>query len=130
MKVTVVKEFRFEAAHRLPFHEGACQRLHGHSYKLQIGVEGELGVAGPETGMVIDFSNLKRIVNEQIIAELDHQCLNEIAPVCYSGELIWPANTPTAESMVLWIAQRLIAYLPVKFVRLWETETSYAEVVL
>ena len=131
MKVMIVKEFRFEAAHHLPFHEGGCRRLHGHSYRLQIGIGEELkNTYGPETGMVMDFSRLKRIVNEQIVAEFDHQCLNDINPLCGEGEMPWPGDTPTAEMMSIWIMNRLAPHIPIKLVRLWETETSYAEVVL
>ena len=52
MKITVVKEFTFDAAHYLPGYNGKCNRPHGHTYRLQVGIEGE---PDHSTGMVIDF---------------------------------------------------------------------------
>lgn len=119
-KVTVVKEFMFEAAHFLLDYDGPCQRQHGHSYRLQIGVKGKID---KETGMVIDFSKLKHIVNTYIIQYLDHFLLNEIVYMNF------PSANPTAENMVVWILEQLqYNGLKVKFVRLWETTTSFAEV--
>lgn len=58
----IQKEFRFEAAHRLPCHAGACAHLHGHSYRVVVGVEGDLQTEGPATGMVLDFHTLTDVV--------------------------------------------------------------------
>ena len=65
MKVS--KSFHWEMGHRLPFHQGKCVNLHGHSYRMFLEVEGDLD----ENGLVIDFYDLKKIVNP-IIEELDH----------------------------------------------------------
>ncbi|MBR6908475.1 6-carboxytetrahydropterin synthase, partial [bacterium] len=56
--LTVTKIFKFEAAHWLPFYDGACHNLHGHSYKLEVTVTGEVkeNVKNPQCGMIIDFS--------------------------------------------------------------------------
>lgn len=124
MQVTVVKEFTFEAAHRLPEYDGPCAFTHGHSYRLQIGVRGKVD---KETGMVLDFSSLKELVNNRL-AGLDHSLLNHIALPGF------PRHMPTAENMVIWIVKRLQWAVErnffgcvISFVRLYETATSYAE---
>ena len=63
----ILKEFRWEMGHRLPFHEGLCKNVHGHSYFMVVEVEGELN----ENGMVIDFYDLSKAV-KPIIDEYDH----------------------------------------------------------
>lgn len=110
--ITVTKIFTFDAAHHLPFHKGKCKNLHGHTYKLEVTVGGELD----ENGLVIDFGDLKKIVSENIIEKYDHKNLNDFF------------KHPTAEIMVGSIALELAKTFPgVKKVRLWETPTSYAE---
>lgn len=67
--ITVKREFRFEAAHRLPLHNGACANLHGHSYKVKVTVgskDGKLQNEGPASGMVIDFKTLSSVVKDII----------------------------------------------------------------
>jgi len=122
-RVTVVKEFRFEAAHYLPDYDGPCKNLHGHSYVLQIGFAGEVD---PKTGMVADFSKIKYGMSP-VIEVLDHSLLNSVEGIGF------PSALPTAESMVVWlkrsIQERLEKEMNSKlvFVRLYETPTSYAE---
>ena len=70
----VLKEFEFDAAHYLPEYNGKCERLHGHTYKLVVKVEG----TPDKEGMVIDFIRLKNIVKEEVLSKLDHACLNDI----------------------------------------------------
>jgi 6-pyruvoyltetrahydropterin/6-carboxytetrahydropterin synthase len=122
--LSICKIFRFEAAHHLPFYSGKCHNLHGHSYVLEIEVQGGISTLstsldGTDTGMIMDFSDLKRIVEKQVIVPLDHSDLNT-----YFGN-------PTAEIMVQWIAERITDELSVGIhlvrVRLWETVNSYAE---
>lgn len=69
--VEVVKEFRFEAAHVLPRHPGKCSRLHGHSWLLRVGVT---GLVNPETGFVVDFFDLKGLV-QPYVDKWDHSFL-------------------------------------------------------
>jgi len=114
------KLFRFEAAHRLPSHKGACRRLHGHSYKLEVGITGEVQrlESTSDWGMIMDFGDLKHIVMEEVVDVHDHQDLNTIYP------------NPTAENMVKSMAEAIQSRLPagrfLTIVRLWETEGSYA----
>ncbi|HVO73878.1 MAG TPA: 6-carboxytetrahydropterin synthase QueD [Ignavibacteriaceae bacterium] len=66
----IAKEFRWEMGHRLPEHFGKCKNVHGHSYKIIVELEGELN----DQGMILDFYNLKEIVNP-IVEKLDHSFL-------------------------------------------------------
>ena len=118
--VTIVKEFTFDAAHMLNGHEGNCKNLHGHTYKLQVGVRGpikeERGTS--DEGMVLDFDQLKQVVKREIIQKLDHHYLNDVLPF-----------RPTSENMAVWMMEVLKkAGLPVKLIKLYETPTSWVEV--
>jgi len=95
--VRVRRRFRFEAAHELPLHPGKCRDLHGHSYELIVEVE---GAVHPETGMVLDFADLKRIVRDGVVRPLDHKYLNKLI------------DNPTAERVAIWIWDRLARELP------------------
>ncbi len=109
------KQFSFEAAHVLPHHAGKCSRLHGHSYRLDVTVEGNLAAAGPATGMVIDFDVLSQVVRANVIDALDHRHLNDLI------------ENPTSENIVLWIWPRLAADLPgLCELTLWETAKACA----
>ena len=88
----VRRRFEFEAAHRLPNHPGKCRELHGHSYKLVVQVERPVD---SETGMVIDFSDLKQTVGERVLTRLDHRYVNDLI------------ENPTAEHMAVWIWEEL-----------------------
>lgn len=121
--VTVTRGFEFEAAHFLPNYDGKCKDLHGHSYKLEVSISGDIGF---KSGMVMDFGFLKDIVNKNVIDKFDHKLLNDIF------------DLPTAENMVVWIKDTIKENLPkpimegvtsleVVSVKLWETSNSYAE---
>ena len=73
MQTSVTRAFTFEAAHQLPWHKGKCQRLHGHSYRLEVTVEGPVR---PD-GMVVDFAELREVVDRDIVSRYDHQYLND-----------------------------------------------------
>ena len=115
--VEVTKEFTFDSCHQLLSYKGACERLHGHTYKLQVTVKGT-----PDyRGMVLDFKELKSICKLHIVEYLDHYNLNDKLPY----------NT-TAENMVVHFYDIIKRHLEdtnieVVSVRLWETPTSYAE---
>jgi 6-pyruvoyltetrahydropterin/6-carboxytetrahydropterin synthase len=98
--VRLSKSFGFEAAHWLPcFPEGhKCRRMHGHSFRVDVIVEGELD---PSVGYLIDFADIKR-ATEPIERELDHRCLNEIGGL----------ENPTSEMVAAWIWARLKPALP------------------
>ncbi|MFA6423569.1 MAG: 6-carboxytetrahydropterin synthase QueD [Patescibacteria group bacterium] len=106
----VTKSFYFESAHKLEDYDGKCKNLHGHSYRLEVTIEGKVN----ENGMVMDFSKLKKIVNEQIIDKLDHSYSNDIIKI------------PTAENTLIYIWSKLKTKLPLYELKLWETRDSYA----
>ncbi len=100
MKVRLEKEFQFEAAHWLPkVPEGhKCRRLHGHSFRVVIAVEGEVD---PEKGWLIDYADITRAWF-QLHHQLDHHCLNDIEGL----------ENPTSELLAKWIWDRLKPELP------------------
>lgn len=114
------KEFKFEAAHQLPQHDGKCARLHGHSWKGRIAVTGgSLVPAGPKAGMVIDYGDLKALVDPIVRNHLDHWFLNETTGL---------AN-PTSEELARWIFDQLAIPVAVlgatlHYVQIEETCTS------
>ena len=72
--IRITKGFSFEAGHALHGYDGKCKNLHGHSYKLSVTVIGTpiTDITNPKFGMVIDFTDLKRIVKEEIVNKFDH----------------------------------------------------------
>lgn len=114
--ITVTKIFEFEAAHSLPNYDGVCNSLHGHGYKLEITVEGDVGV---ESGMIMDFKELKDVVQNRVIGLLDHQLLND------------HLENPTAERLVEFIRGRLTDSFDfgceLVGIRLWETSNSHCD---
>jgi 6-pyruvoyltetrahydropterin/6-carboxytetrahydropterin synthase len=113
VKTSVTRTFRFEAAHQLPWHAGKCRRLHGHSYRLEVTVTGPVG---PQ-GIVVDFADVARVVELEVVARYDH---------CYLNDLM---ENPTAELLAHQVWKTLeAAGLAVSRIRLWETEESSVEV--
>jgi 6-pyruvoyltetrahydropterin/6-carboxytetrahydropterin synthase len=91
----ISREYGFESAHRLPnVPEGhKCARLHGHSFRVTVHVEGPIGVT---SGWVMDFADLDAVV-APVVAELDHRYLNEIDGL----------DNPTSERLAEWLWARL-----------------------
>lgn len=77
-RVTIYKTFMFEASHILPKHPGQCSRLHGHSWKLSVGISGPID---KETGFVADYAKLSELVKAHIIMRVDHQHLGQGMPM-------------------------------------------------
>jgi len=133
--VRIVKEFTFEAAHMLEGHDGDCANIHGHSYRLQVGLVGEpSSEPGAKEGFVLDFKDLKTAVKEIFLDNWDHSFLakgdEKILPaLAASGtKLVRLGFRATAENMCWHILKLLYCEgLPVERVRLYETATSYAE---
>ena len=135
--IRVTKQFRFEMAHALTGHDGPCRNIHGHSYCLSVTVSGKpvATASSPKQGMVIDFADLKKIVQEEIVSVFDHALvLNESDKglVTESHQRIiyfpWP---PTCELLLAEFHHRIAPRLPkemkLRCLRLDETATSYAE---
>lgn len=142
--VRVSKRFSFDMAHALYGYDGPCKNIHGHTYHLSVTLLGQpiQNSDDVKLGMVIDFSDLKRIVNDQILSTYDHALvINKEAP--YSkNELLFKEfekvilvdYQPTCENLLLHYVQLIQAALPTEYtlvsVRLEETPTSYAEWLL
>lgn len=89
--------------------------MHGHSYRLEVAIEGPLQTQGPAIGMVEDFDAIDRVVREHAIVSLDHYTLNDFI------------DNPTAENIVLWIWERLHGHLKgLRELVLWETPSACA----
>jgi len=96
------KEFRFEASHQLPKHDGKCSRLHGHSWKMTVKVAGQVQTEGPQQGMVIDYGRISEIVKPLLEEDLDHWHLNDTTGL----------ENPTSEELARWIFRNLKPQLP------------------
>ncbi len=113
-KIEVIKEFKFEAAHRLtnvnPDHK--CGRLHGHSFRVEIALEGTMN---EKEGWLMDFGDISTVVKPIVDNELDHQYLNEIPDL----------GNPTSENISIWLWKRIKPLLPdLKSVTVHETCTA------
>ncbi len=98
MPFFLAKDFSFEAAHHLPFHDGKCARIHGHSYKATVYVSSETLIEdGPKQNMVIDYADIKKYLTPLINNYLDHHYLNDSLNL----------ESPTAEAIARWIYDRL-----------------------
>lgn len=141
-KIRITKEFSFETGHALYGYDGKCKNVHGHSYKLSVTV---IGIpisdkTNVKYGMVIDFSDLKKIVTEEIVDHFDHATVfNQTTPhIELANELksrghhvILVDYQPTSENMVTDFAEKIQNRLPdsirLHSLKLQETDSSYAE---
>lgn len=137
--ISITKVFRFETAHAIYGYQGPCAHIHGHSYELHVSVKSQKPIEGylEGQGILIDFKELKTIVNEKVVRALDHKLIlskeylanskNSFAP---EALFIFDAE-PTAENMLLFIRNQLLPIMPshirLSALRLWETRDSYAE---
>ena len=112
MQAVLSKKFRAEAAHLLPrVPEGhKCRRLHGHSYVIEVVVQGEVD---PHSGWVMDYAEIHEAC-APLVAQLDHHYLNEVQGL----------ENPTSENLARWLWQRLEHRLPLAEIRIDETCTS------
>ena len=140
--IRITKQFSFETGHALYGYDGKCRNVHGHSYKLSVTVIGEpiADASHVKFGMVIDFSDLKKIVKEEIVDVFDHATVfNKNTPhVELAKELSDRGHSvllvdyqPTSEMMVIDFAEKIKKRLPKQTqlfsLKLQETATSYAE---
>ena len=140
--IRITKRFSFEAGHALYGYDGKCKNLHGHSYKLSVTVIGTplTDKTNPKFGMVIDFTDLKRIVTEEIVDKFDHATIfNKNTPHVKLAKTLKDEGhnvllvdyQPTTECMVTDFARKITKRLPINLklhsLKLQETESSYAE---
>jgi|TARA_B110000238_G_scaffold187861_1_gene218350 6-pyruvoyltetrahydropterin/6-carboxytetrahydropterin synthase len=140
--IRITKQFNFETGHALYGYDGKCKNVHGHSYKLSVTVSGApiTDNSHVKFGMVIDFSDLKKIVKEEIVDIFDHATVfNQNTPhIELAKELqardhhvILVDYQPTSEMMVIDFAAKIKSRLPENInlfsLKLQETDTSFAE---
>ena len=129
--ITITKEFLFDAAHKLERQDlspeenqkiyGKCYRLHGHTFKMHITVSGQVD----ENGMIINFADLKTLVQSQIISRYDHNYLNDLPEF---------KNRPaTVENLIQSVYERLSPVLndqklKLQRITVYETPTSFATI--
>lgn len=141
-KIRITKQFSFETGHALYGYDGKCKNVHGHSYKLSVTVIGTpiSDTSNVKYGMVIDFSDLKKIVKSEIVDIFDHATVfNKNTPhVELAKELgdrghnvLLVDYQPTSEMMIIDFAKKVKKYLPENIqlfsLRLQETDSSFAE---
>ncbi len=141
-RIRITKQFNFETGHALYGYDGKCKNVHGHSYKLSVTVIGTpiTDRDNVKFGMVIDFTDLKKIVKEEIVDQFDHATVfNETTPhVSLAKELsdrghhvILVDYQPTSENMVIDFAEKITRRLPktiqLHSLKLQETDSSFAE---
>lgn len=139
--IRLTREFSFEMAHALEGYDGLCRHVHGHSYKLFVTVSGTPcdDPASPKYGMVMDFGDLKAIVNRLVVDPHDHALVLRQTPenmqlleqVREKWERVYLVDyQPTCEQMIARFARQIAAELPegVKLaeLKLYETEKSHA----
>ena len=101
MRVELSRDYRFEAAHRLPRvpADHKCARMHGHSFRIEVSVH---GAVDERTGWLIDFGEITAIVEPLLKRELDHRTLNDVPGL----------ENPTSERLCLWLWKRLEPLIP------------------
>ncbi|MDC0380389.1 6-carboxytetrahydropterin synthase [Flavobacteriaceae bacterium] len=140
--IRITKQFSFETGHALYGYDGKCKNVHGHSYRLDVTVIGSpiTDSSNVKYGMVIDFSDLKKIAKEEIVDVFDHATVfNKNTPhVDLARELKSRGHNvllvdyqPTSEMMVIDFAEKIKSRLPKNIklhsLKLQETATSFAE---
>ncbi|WP_296311504.1 6-pyruvoyl trahydropterin synthase family protein [Winogradskyella sp. UBA3174] len=140
--IRITKQFSFETGHALYGYDGKCKNVHGHSYRLDVTVIGTpiSDNTNVKFGMVIDFTDLKKIVKEEIVDVFDHatvfnkntphvELAKELADRDHNVLLV--DYQPTSEMMVIdfstKIKQRLPKGIKLHSLKLQETATSFAE---
>ena len=109
------KEFVIDAAHNLVRYHGKCEALHGHTYRLAVVLDG----TPDEEGMILDFTELSRIVKERVVSRLDHTYINDVI------------DQPTSENIARWVWDQIEKDVSrpncrLSSVEVWETPTSCA----
>ncbi len=139
-QIRITKIFHFEMAHALHGYDGKCAQIHGHSYELSVTILGipKSEQGNPKLGMVMDFGELKRIVQKEVVSELDHALLLSTAsqPIPTETEDLFDrvqyvGYQPTCENLLIDVAARLKSELPktvtLHSLKLVETPTSFSE---
>ena len=141
----ITTRLEFDAGHRIPDHKSQCRNLHGHRYAIEITLSGEIITKEQtsENGMVMDFSDVKRIARESVVDiwdhaflvyEKDHKVLDFLNSLANHKTVVFP-SVPTAENMAAEAFKILKNqyqdtygnHLKLKQVRLYETPNSWVD---
>lgn len=140
--IRLTREFNFEMAHALHGYDGLCRNIHGHSYRFFVTVQGTpcADIANPKLGMVMDFGDLKKIVNQLIVDRYDHalvlQDVPQNRPLIEQMRQNWKrieltSYQPTCEMMLVDFASQIQGALPdgltLVELELYETAKSKAQ---
>jgi 6-pyruvoyltetrahydropterin/6-carboxytetrahydropterin synthase len=135
----VTKIFRFELAHAIHGYEGLCKNIHGHSYILHVtvGTKNNSDQYLPNTGFIIDFKDLKRIIREAVVSPFDHGLILSEDYLAQHPDMrnmsnlhVWKME-PSVENILLYIKREIENKFPNQIelvkLKLYETSDSYAE---
>lgn len=137
--IRLTKVFHFETAHAIHGYNGQCKNIHGHSYELHVTVAAEDIIDDyiPAPGFILDFKDIKKVVTESIVKNLDHKIvlskkyMEEHAYLANEENLIIWDFEPTAENILLYVKNTLLNELPTHvkpvYLKIYETKNSYAE---
>lgn len=107
----IAKEFTFDSAHFLKDYHGKCENLHGHTYRMRVTIEGER----QPNGLIMDFAEIKKIVNEKVVNIWDHANINDTL------------EHASVENMCVWAWEQIKPELSeLVEIRIWETADSFA----
>lgn len=107
----IAKEFTFDSAHFLKDYHGKCENMHGHTYRMRVTIKGE----PKANGLVMDFADIKKIVNEKVVDKWDHKIINDTL------------EHASVENMCIWAWNELKKELHgLSEIRIWETANSFA----
>jgi 6-pyruvoyltetrahydropterin/6-carboxytetrahydropterin synthase len=137
--ISLTKIFNFEMAHAIHGYNGACKNIHGHSYELHVTVATNNNITDyiPAPGFIVDFKELKQLVNTGIIKTLDHKLVLSEAYLAINSAIKTHENLvtwqvePTAENLLIYMVKKIQQELPVAVklvkLKLYETKDSFAE---
>jgi 6-pyruvoyltetrahydropterin/6-carboxytetrahydropterin synthase len=143
-RVRVSKQFTIDMAHALHGYDGPCKNIHGHTYHLTVTIRGRIieDAEDVKLGMVLDFTDLKRIVNELIVSRYDHALVlngNALEHITLKqkaekefGSIILLDKQPTCENLLITFKDLLLPHyhqeeMKLVYIKLQETPNSYAE---
>ena len=143
----ITTRLEFDAGHRIPNHKSSCKNLHGHRYAIEVTVTGPIhdDSKSSDFGMVIDFSDVKKIIKDLVIDRWDHafivyqddkEIVNFLNTLPNHKTVIFPV-VPTAENMAsqaylilsIEFNKRFNHQLKIKQIRMYETPNSWADAV-
>jgi 6-pyruvoyltetrahydropterin/6-carboxytetrahydropterin synthase len=140
--IEITKIVEWNMGHRIPNHKSVCRNIHGHRYRLEVTVAGELisATGASDEGMVYDFADLKSLLRDHIYTPLDHVCMY------YEHDTLlrdfFESNSdqltairvpfiPTAENIIVWCYEQLKDKLPghlrISHLKLFETPNSWTQ---